>query len=446
MIKKLYQPVENAPLILFRILFGIVFFCESIGSLITGWAKDNFVNVTTNFTFIGFEWLQFLTNESIYLAFIIMAICSVNIVIGWKYKINVALLFIIWGMVYLGQKTSYNNHYYLMWILTFVMFFVPANAYASVDSKNNKEIYSLTAPRWSVIIFPVIISLVYFYATVAKFYPDWLNGTVTRNMFSNTQHINFLNPLFQKNTFHLFIAYMGICFDGLIIPTLIYKRTRVIAVIASLIFHLFNSIVLKIGVFPYFSLSFCLFFFPAETIRNLFFKNKPQLKNLTSQSYYTTNSVVSYILVPFIALQATLPLRHWLIKGDVLYTEEGHRLSWRMMLRSRSGEAKFTVENKKTGEKFIFDNKILLTNKQRKQLNSPDIIWQMAQKIKNYYKEKGIDVAVFCTSSSVIINEKYHNQFINAKVDLTNELWHWYKHEDWILDEITKTPLGPILH
>ncbi|WP_316930169.1 HTTM domain-containing protein [Leeuwenhoekiella sp. MAR_2009_132] len=36
-------------------------------------------------------------------------------------------------------------------------------------------------------------------------------------------------------------------------------------------------------------------------------------------------------------MQLELPLRHWIIKDDVLWTEEGHRLSWRMMLRSKGG-------------------------------------------------------------------------------------------------------------
>ena len=163
MIKKWTQPIENAPLILFRIFFGLVFFCESIGSLLTGWAKANYANVTTNFTFIGFEWLEFLTNESIYAVFIAMAILSVNIILGAYYRISMTSLFLLWGMVYLGQKTSYNNHYYLMWLISFVMVFVPANAYASIDAKRNPKVYSLVAPKWSVIIFPVMISIVFFY-------------------------------------------------------------------------------------------------------------------------------------------------------------------------------------------------------------------------------------------------------------------------------------------
>lgn len=447
MIQKLTQPIDNSQLILFRFFFGLVFFCESVGSLLTGWAKNNFVEVTTNFSFIGFEWLSFLNGNIIYLVFILMAIFSFKIVIGYNYRFSMISLFLLWGMVYFAQKTSYNNHYYLMWLISFLMIFVPANHYASVDSRKKPEIKKLTSPKWCVWIFPAMISIVYFYATVAKFYPDWLDGTVTSNMFRSLHKPDFLQPIFQNESFHYFIAYTGILFDGLIIPALLYKRTRWIAIIASLIFHIFNSITLQIGVFPYFSLSFCIFFFSPEKIRSVFFKNKPKPNpidfNLPFPRY---TKVFYYLIIPFMALQVALPLRHWFIKGDVLFTEEGHRLAWRMMLRNRSGEAQFLVKNKETNEEFTFDNSLLLSKKQHKKLNTPDVIWQMAQKIKAYYQDKGLMVSVYCIQSSISINGKYYQQSIDPTIDLTNVRWYWYKHEEWITSETTKlrNPLAPI--
>src|SRR5690554_7360920 len=68
---------------------------------------------------------------------------------------------------------------------------------------------------------------------------------------------------------------------------------------------------------------------------------------------------------PYLILQVLLPLRHWAIKGDVLWTEEGHRLSWRMMLRARGGEAEFKVVDKKSGDVLAFSHEELLNKKQR---------------------------------------------------------------------------------
>ena len=84
----------------------------------------------------------------------------------------------------------------------------------------------------------------------------------------------------------------------------------------------------QIGIFPYLSLAFTLFFFKPKTIQNIFLKKK---------SFYNKNEVVLpkyknpillFFSVYFI-IQFVLPLRHWAINDDVLWTEEGHRLSWR---------------------------------------------------------------------------------------------------------------------
>jgi len=50
----------------------------------------------------------------------------------------------------------------------------------------------------------------------------------------------------------------------------------------------------------------------------------------------------------YIISQIVLPSRHWLIEDHVLWSEEGHRLSWRMMLRTKSGSSHFTILDKAT--------------------------------------------------------------------------------------------------
>ncbi|WP_372474229.1 HTTM domain-containing protein [Capnocytophaga sp. ARDL2] len=435
---KLNKPVDNATLVLFRIFFGLVFLCESVGSFITGWITDNFASVQTNFTFMGFEWLEFLADSNYaYIVFGLMAICSFNIIMGYKYRISMISLCILWGMIYFGQKTSYNNHYYLMWLFTFIMCFLPANAHTSIDAKLNPKIKAFTCPQWMLTIFIVMMSFVYGYATIAKFYSDWLDGTVTKNMFQSINFPEFSHFIFKHEYFAYFIAYMGICFDGLIIPALLYKRTRKWAIIASLIFHIFNSITLQIGVFPYFSLAMSIFFFPPEQIRSFFFR-KLKIEDISIEqiNHKVYKKMLYYVFTPFIILQFLLPLRHWAIKGNVLETEEGHRLAWRMMLRSRSGEAQFKIIDKESGNTSFFDNGKLLNQKQRNRLNSPDVIWQMAQKIKDYYTKEGKQVEIYCVNSGVAVNNTFYTQTINPKVDLAEAKWHWYKHEDWI--EIVK--------
>src|SRR5690606_28593119 len=68
-------------------------------------------------------------------------------------------------------------------------------------------------------------------------------------------------------------------------------------------------------------------------------------------------------------------------------------------------------------------------------LNTPDVIWQMAQKIKTHFLAEGKEVKVFVRHSKVRINGKKSKKLIDPKVDLAAEKWSHFKHHDWILDQ-----------
>ena len=89
MIDKAFAKIDNTPLIVFRIFFGLIFFVEAIGALSLGWISDNFVYTTTNFTFIGFEKLLFIQNEAMYVVFGLLALASIGVSIGYKYRLKV---------------------------------------------------------------------------------------------------------------------------------------------------------------------------------------------------------------------------------------------------------------------------------------------------------------------------------------------------------------------
>jgi vitamin K-dependent gamma-carboxylase len=130
-------------------------------------------------------------------------------------------------------------------------------------------------------------------------------------------------------------------------------------------------------------------------------------------------------------IQAILPLRHHFIKGDILWTEEGHRLSWRMMLRERTGFITIRVKDNKTGTIEIYNCNKDLTPKQANRLaTNPDFIWQYSQKIKEEYKGKDISIYIDCSNS---VNRKPMRRLIDNKVDFAKTEWDYFFHNDWIL-------------
>lgn len=433
MLKKAFEPIDNSPLILFRITMGLLIACESIVAIFTGWVKTNLIQPTVSIPHIGFDFLVPLPGYGMYVYFCIMGILGILIMLGYKYRYSLGLYTLLWTSVYLMQKASYNNHYYLLILVCLIMLFLPANQYASLDAKKNPDIRSLTMPRWCAWVMISQMTIVYFFATLAKFYPDWLDGTFTGILFSNLSNFPVLGSVFTEKWFHVFIAYAGIFFDGLIIPALLWKRTRNIAFVASLIFHLFNSITLQIGIFPYFALSFIVFFYSPETIRHIFFKKKPQLQAADLNKNYSYSNSITYFFIPFFIIQLILPIRHYFIKGDVLWTEEAHRLSWRMMLRQKSGITHFKVIDKNTKQELPYYIAEKLTRKQLGLVSSkPDGMWQMAQHIKKEFAAKGIEVSIFI-DSKLSVNHKPYRTFVDPKVDFAEAKWDYFGHNDWIL-------------
>ena len=427
--KLLFKNVDNAPLVVFRIFLGFLIACEGFGAIFTGWITKTLVEPTFTFSFIGFEWLQPLPGNGMYYYFAVMGILGLCIMLGYRYVITMTAYTVLWAGVYFMQKSSYNNHYYLLMLVCFLMIFLPANKDKSLDVKLKYTNRNTTMPYWVNSTFIVLIGFVYTYAAIAKFYPDWLDGTYTKNLLNRSTLYPYFSELFSAKWFYLFIAYAGIFYDLLIVPLLLNKKTRTIALICSLFFHLFNSINLLIGIFPYFALSLSVFFYNPSAIRKFFFRET--IKIDTETLNYERKKIWCYIFVPFLIIQFALPLRHHFIKGDVLWTEEGHRLSWRMMLRSRSGFINIKVRNNKTNETKRYDYHKNLTSKQAHQLaTKPDFIWQYCQKIKEEYKNDDISIFVECKNG---INGKSYQTLINPEFDMAKAKWNYFFHNEWIL-------------
>lgn len=430
--KFLFKHIDNSALIVFRIIFGLLLFLESIGAIFTGWVNRTLIEPKFTFSFIGFEWLQPLPGYGMYFYYIIMGVLGIFIMIGYKYRFSMIGFTLMWAATYFMQKSSYNNHYYLLMLLSAIMIFQPAHKYLSIDAKNNSNIKSISMPQWSKYVFVLQLFIVYTYASVAKLYPDWLDTTVLELMMKGKKHFIIVGEFLQQKWLHYILAYGGILFDGLVVPLLLWKPTRKLAFLASIIFHLFNSFIFHVGIFPYLSLAFSLFFFEPKTIQRLFLKKKP-LYEQAEVIIPKNHKPYVFIFGLYFIIQLALPLRHHFFQDNVLWTEEGHRLSWRMMLRSKSGYISYKVIDKDTGKQIPINLNHFLTKKQQRSASTkPDIIWQFSQYLKKYFNKQGRHVAVY-VNCNVSVNGRPAKQLIDPNIDLASVQWHALKHSPWIL-------------
>ncbi|WGD36096.1 HTTM domain-containing protein [Olleya sp. YS] len=430
--KFLFKHIDNSALIVFRIIFGLLCFLESVGAIFTGWIKYTLIDPKFTFNFIGFEFLQPLPGHWMYVYYAIMGCFGLLIMLGYKYRLSMIAFTVMWTATYLMQKASYNNHYYLLCLLSGIMIFLPANRYASLDVKINPSIKQISMPNWCKWIFVIQLFILYTYASIAKLYPDWIDLTVPTILMQNKINYPIIGEALQHPFFPVLVAYGGILYDGLIIPFLLYKHTRKLAFFGSIFFHLFNSVVFGVGIFPYLALGFSVFFFPPETIRNIFLKQKPLYKehNIIIPNY---KPILLGLATVYFSVQLLLPIRQYFIKDDVLWTEEGHRLSWRMMLRSKNGYAIYKVVDKHTNETTTINLDHYLSKKQKRIASTkPDVIWQFAQRLKQDFMSRGQDVSVY-VDCNVSVNGRPYVTLVNPKIDLAAVQWDPFNHSDWLL-------------
>ena len=431
-----FKPIDNSQIVLFRMLFGLLMVIESFGAIATGWVKKTLIDPLFTFSFFGFEWLQPLPGNGMYFYFILMGIVSLMVMLGYRYKLNILALALLWSGAYFMQKTSYNNHYYLVMLLTWGMVFMNPHRYASLDVRRTKTDIHF-CPNWNRLFFIILLLLVFTYGAVAKFYPGWWSGDFIKNSFSHKTNYWLIGPLLGKEWFQQFITFSGMIFDAMIIPLLIWKRTRSLAFIGLVIFNIFNCAIFQIGIFPFTVIALTVFFFETETIQKLFFPKKqyahaPHL-NLQKQN----NNIFTFsILIAFFIIQFTLPLRHHFIPGDVNWREEGHRMSWRMMLRTKRGTINLEAVNPKTQERFLIKKEDYLTKDQMKELGTkPDFLFQFVQRLKKEYTKKGMaDIEIYCKMSRVSLNRNKAKPLFKSDVDLAKVTWNYFGRNDWVLD------------
>lgn len=424
------KEVDNSSLVLFRMFFGFLVACETYGAILTGWVNKTFVEPDFTFTFINFNWLQPLEGNGMIFYFIAMGTCGLMIMLGLFYRFASVLFFILWTGAYVMQKSEYNNHYYLLVLLSAVMAIMPAHKNRSLDVKFGFAKREELCPNICIWFFIIQILIVYVFASLNKVNADWLAAKPIGIWFSYKTEYWLIGPLLAKQWFQYLIAWGGVFYDGLIFFILLYKPTRKLGFILSLVFNLFNSAVFHIGIFPYLMIALTIFFYPPEQIGKIFFK-KHSLPKPTKK--LPLSPVLTTIIGLYFVVQLYLPIRHHFYEGDAHWTEEGHRMAWQMMLRTKSGNVKYDVVHKETLERTRVNLKDHLTRNQiRSMIGEPDVIWQFAQHLKKFYMEEGQEVAVYAITN-VSLNGGEFRQLIDKEVDLASVPWETFKHSDWIL-------------
>lgn len=414
-------PIDSASLGFVRVGFGLLLSWFAYKEYFGGQVINNYINPTFNFKYHWFSWLSTTENQLVY-CYLVLGIGGILISVGLLYRLTTLICLFAFMNVFLFESAEYQNHYYFICILLLVFFFLPANRIWSIDNILFGNSAS-TIPRWNRDILCFLMGCVYFFGGVAKLNHDWFQGYPMSLWLDRLVLLPSLSWISQMQYLAKIMSYSGLVFDLTIPFLLFWKRTRVFAFISVVVFHLLNSQLFSIGVFPWLSILLSTLFFDPSWPRRI-------LGNGREPKIATKGSRLSLLICTSIAfVQIIIPLRYHFYSEDPNWTAAGHRFSWRMKLNSRKGVVNFHVVDAHGNVTKIKPESYLTQRQKYKMSTRPELIRQLAHHIRIEKQKMNQDVKVYA-ESFLSLNGRPFQRYIDPQVDLSRQPYsdggyHW---------------------
>jgi hypothetical protein len=445
LLQRLLSPVDIASLVFFRIFFGIIAFWHVW--LQMPLVREKYIEPKFHFTYPGFGWVEPLPGELMHVVFLVMAASTLFIALGLYYRYAAAVFFLTHTYVLLIDQSVAWNHYYLISLLGFLLILIPAHRAFSLDVARGGVSQSDDAPAWSLWLLRGQMGIVYFFAGLAKLSsPDWWDGKPMDVFLSN--HINFplVGRWFTDDWVVHAAAYSGMLFDLLIIPTLLWRRTRILGIALAVTFHLSNSLIFNIQIFPWLALAATLLFLPPSWPRL-----GGQWRRL-SESAVTTfraparlttrQTAIASLLGLYFLVQLLLPLRHYFYDGNAEWTTAGHYHAWRMLLSDMQGETTLFLVSQDPPAMCEIDTLAYLYPSQAGFLDQPDRIYQFARYIGDQYRARGADGFEVRAWTNYTFNGREARALVDPDADLLTASRPIGGRASWVIDLDDAVPLG----
>ena len=128
------------------------------------------------------------------------------------------------------------------------------------------------------------------------------------------------------------------------------------------------------------------------------------------------------LIAAHFAIQAIVPLRHFAYPQDTLWTEEGFRFAWRVMLVEKAGYVVFHVVDPDTERRWLVYPRDYLTPLQQKVFaTQPDMILQLAHHVADDFRARGRGNVEVRAEAYVAMNGRRSAMLIDPEVDLARE-------------------------
>jgi hypothetical protein len=257
-------PVDIASLAVFRIAFGAVMVWEVYRYFSKGWIARYYIDPDFHFTYYGFGWVKPWPGDGMYVHFAVLGLAAAGMMAGLFYRASALVLFLGFTYVFLLDQSRYLNHFYLISLIALLLVFLPVHRAASLDALRRPGLRADTAPAWALWLVRAQVGIPYFYGGIAKLNGDWLRAEPIRSWLASRLDFPLIGRFFTDEWMVLAFAYGGLLLDLLIVPFLLWRRTRPHAFAVGLVFHATNALLFRIGIFPWMMMAATTIFFAPD--------------------------------------------------------------------------------------------------------------------------------------------------------------------------------------
>lgn len=381
------RPVDNASLTFFRIAFGSLMAAWCWNYLTSGRVTQLYLEPAFHFTYSGFSWVTPWPGSGMYLHFLGLMVLALLIAAGWYYRLACICWAVGFTYVFLLERTNYQNHYYLIILFSWLLPCLPLHRGVSIDARRKPELTSPWIAAGVLWLIRFHVGLPYIYGGIAKLTPDWILGQPMGIFLATKADYPVLGTWLAWPTTAYIFSWYGLLFDLLVVPALLWRHTRAFAFVLAVCFHLFNSVLFDIHIFPWFMLAATTVFFSPDWPRR-WLSAQPLLS--AARTVDPPPRSVRWLfpaVTVYLVFHCLWPLRCNFMSGDSSWHERGHLFSWRMMLRAKEVGIGYAILDPLTGTAANVDHKqFLVAEQSEKFARDPELVRQFAHFVADQFE------------------------------------------------------------
>ena len=452
LLKSLLAPVDIAGLVVFRMGFGLIAAWWAVDYLVRGRMNVAYLVPKFHFTYYGFDWIQPWPAWGMHLHFAVLALTALAIAVGFYYRAATFVFAVGLTYVFLLDRTNYQNHYYLLVLISWLMVILPLHQGFSVDATFGLTNMRSTIPKWMLWLTRFHIGLPCFFGGAAKFEADWFAGAPFRQTLQANDWWPLIGPLFRQEPIVQLLIWGGLLFDLSIVPLLLWRRTRFPAYLICVVFHLMNSQLFDIHIFPWFMIIATTVFFEPDWPRRVLQMRRRSTINRTLtgpeliprwSDLPRRKKICASLLIAYCLFHCVWPFRHHVYPGPASWTEQGHFFAWRMMLRGKMVGFRYFLTDPRTGQTQLVDPRPILSHLQMMSFGrDPEMILHLAHHIAaEHLRQFGTRVEVRALVLTSLNGRKPQLQ-IDPNVDLAS-IPRGFHSRPWIQPLTERLPETP---